>query len=487
LAALFDRELVTLPDSRRELVIESRSMRHHEDSLEIISRRRQLMFRLFLQSLVLVGLCLQVTDLFAHFLFIRIGDHAEGGRAAEVFFSERAEAGDPRFVPKIAHTKLWMQSQPGKFEPLTVAAASDRLRAVVPSKGAASVVGECEYGVLKRDVPFLLQYFPKAVAGDPQKLNGLSSRREIPFEIMAEFKEGAVTLTALRNGKPVPGIVFTTVDDDLVNEELTANKAGKATWKPDAAGHYCVYAKDVLAKKGSHGGEAYSEVRRFATLAFNWPLVRSGDDDAAVAMFEKAIAARAVWRKFPGFTAEIDGAVDGRVFSGTVKIDADGSVETEIDAESIQEWVDDQLGSIVLHRKASSGKRPKPVLRFADDYTSHPLGRLLTFVGGSFASSYRVKDDQIMVVNRNIGPQNFTITILDNDKTADGKFLPRTYVVQYWDSKTGRLNRSESFRNGWKRVGAFDLPESLLVTKASKGGLIVREFKLSKHKLLESK
>jgi hypothetical protein len=430
---------------------------------------------------------MQASDLFAHFLFIRIGDHAEGGRAAEVFFSERAEAGDPRFVPKIAHTKLWMQSQSGKFVPLTVAAASDRLRAVVPSGGAVSVVGECEYGVLKRGVPFLLQYFPKAVAGDPQKLKGLSPRREIPFEIMAKFKKGAVTLTALRDGKPVSGIVFTTVDDDLVNEELTANKAGEATWRPDAAGHYCVYAKDILAKKGSQGGDAYTEVRRFATLAFHYPLQRSGADEKAVAMFEKSIASRAVWRKFPGFTATISGVVDGREFTGTANIDADGGVKTKIDEESAQEWVDDQLGSIVLHRKASSGKRARPVLRFADNDTSHPLGRLLTFVGGSFASSYRVKDDQIMVVNRNIGPQNFTITILDNTKTANGKFLPRTYAVQYWDSKTGRLNRSETFRNGWKRVGAYDLPESLLVTKASAGGLIVREFKLSKHKLLESK
>ena len=32
----------------------------------------------------------------AHFLFIHIGPFAEAGRAAEVYFSELAEAGDPR-------------------------------------------------------------------------------------------------------------------------------------------------------------------------------------------------------------------------------------------------------------------------------------------------------------------------------------------------------------------------------------------------------
>src|SRR5579872_3688204 len=56
----------------------------------------------------------------AHFLFIRIGEPAEAGRTVEVFFSERAEAGDPRFIDKVAKTTLTLQSAPGKFEPLTV-------------------------------------------------------------------------------------------------------------------------------------------------------------------------------------------------------------------------------------------------------------------------------------------------------------------------------------------------------------------------------
>src|SRR5262249_14436595 len=56
----------------------------------------------------------------AHFLFVRIGPPAEGGRSAEVYFSELAEAGDPRFIDKIAQTQLWLQTTPGKFEPLKV-------------------------------------------------------------------------------------------------------------------------------------------------------------------------------------------------------------------------------------------------------------------------------------------------------------------------------------------------------------------------------
>src|SRR5438309_8505559 len=84
----------------------------------------------------------------AHFLFIRLRPAAEGGRHAEVYFSDQADAGDPRFIDKIAHTKLWLQTKPGAFEPLSVHKTPDRLRALVPTSGSIAVVGECTYGVL---------------------------------------------------------------------------------------------------------------------------------------------------------------------------------------------------------------------------------------------------------------------------------------------------------------------------------------------------
>src|SRR5215475_12413682 len=102
----------------------------------------------------------------AHFLFVRILPMAEAGRFAEVYFSDQADVGDPRFLGKIAPTKLWLQTKPGEFTPLTVQQASDRLRAGLPSKGSVAVIGELTYGVLgQTKKPFLLRHYPKAVAG----------------------------------------------------------------------------------------------------------------------------------------------------------------------------------------------------------------------------------------------------------------------------------------------------------------------------------
>ncbi len=451
-------------------------------------------FRCFFRLVVGIG-ALQASPLQAHFLFIRVLPPAEGGRAAEVYFSELAEAGDPRFVNKIAKTELWLQQTPGQFAKLKVHKAADRLRAWVPEEGAVAVVGQCVYGVLARpkQTPFLLRHFPKALAGTPAELNKMQAYGKLPLEIVAAFEDGGIRLTALKDGKLIPKAQFITIDARLANVELTADETGKAMWRPPAAGVYSVYTRDTRKEAGEVGGKKYEEIRDFATVAFTWPLQRKDADPAAVALFEEAIAARAQWHDFPGFTARIRGDLDGRPFGGTVTIDAKGEVAFSDDepsrTEAVSGWVEAQLDSLVLHRLArpSSPGQSKPVLRFAEARDDHPLGRLLSFDGGRFASSYRIKDKQIMVVNRHLGKENMTITVLENERNADGRFLPRGYIVHSWESGTGRLLRTETVRDRWQRIGSWDLPAGHDLTTATDAGLSMRRFTLSKHELLRNK
>jgi hypothetical protein len=435
----------------------------------------------------------------AHFLFIRIEPMAEGGRWAEVYFSDVAEAGDPKFVDKIAGTRLWAQTAaaPGTFRPLEVHRAADRLRVAVPSSGSVSVIGVCEYGVLARpkQTPFLLRHYPKAVAGRPDELNRLVRQSEVPLEIQATIDGQTIRLAALHQGRPIPRALFHAIDTSLTESQIKAGDDGQAAWSPPGPGRYAIYTDVTTRQAGSVGGKAYEEVREFATLALAWPLVRSaGDADPdAVALFEEALAARAAWGDdFPGFAAQLAGAVEGRPFTGGVTVRDDGSVAVEADDPVARPWLQDQLESIVMHRLAgdrgsAGADQSRPVLRFADDEDDHPLGRLLNFVGGQFASSYRVKDHQITVVNRHMGKRNMTITVLDNDKNPEGRFLPHSYLVQYWDAASGAIDHVESVQERWQRFGSWDLPKVHTVTNASSAGLSVRSVTLSQHRLLEVK
>ena len=419
----------------------------------------------------------------AHFLFVRILPTAEAGRFAEVYFSDAADAGDPRFIDKIASTRLWVQTKPGEFEPLNVRKTPDRLRAALAPSGNVSVIGECTYGVLQRGKSaFLLRHYPKAVAGAPEAVAALALKKEIPFEIQVRLHKDGLEFTALRNGKPLPNAEFWSVADDLKGGKFTAAADGRASWKPPLPGHYAVYTGQTLKQAGVHGGAKYDEIREFTTVAFTWPLQTKGADPKAVQLFQDAMGARASWAKFPGFAADIKANVDGRTWSGSATISAKGEVKITEEDEVATPWVRDQLESLVMHRVA----RPRgetPVLRFADNKADHPLGRLLVFEGGTFASSYRVKDRQIMVVNRSMGKLNMTITVLDNDLNAEKKFLPRSYTVQYWDASSGNLQRTESIQNRWARVGSWDLPTLLTVQTSSSAGLGVKTMTLSKHRL----
>src|SRR5688572_1310362 len=139
----------------------------------------------FSGCIALALVALASTSAQAHFLFIRIEPTSGGGTPqAHVFFSEQATAGDPQFVDKIAATKLWQAGAAGRFEPLVVNKVSDRLTAALKESAPGVVVGVCEYGVLTRNVPFLLRYYPKAIVGDPRQSKPTAARKESAPEIV---------------------------------------------------------------------------------------------------------------------------------------------------------------------------------------------------------------------------------------------------------------------------------------------------------------
>jgi hypothetical protein len=171
-----------------------------------------------------------------------------------------------------------------------------------------------------------------------------------------------------------------------------------------------------------------------------------------------------------------------------VTVTAKGEIEVKVAGadEEVGRWVRRQLASLVGHRTGNTVDLDTPCA-FADDVVNHPLGRAIRVLNDEFHSSYRIRDRQVIVVNRRTPDSRFTITVLENHLNAEKHYLPGVYVVNTWDLKTDALKRSDAYHHTWQRFGAFDLPTQLLVVSAIEGKQEARSMKLSDHKLLPTK
>ncbi len=219
----------------------------------------------------------------------------------------------------------------------------------------------------------------------------------------------------------------------------------------------------------------------------------AGADDAsadATKLLAEARAARAQWDKFPGFRARITIDIDGKITKGTAEVSPKGKVTIEVrgdEKSDAVEWARGQLSQIVGHRLDNSASLETPCA-FVDDNRDHPLGRAIRVLNDEFHSSYRVRDRQIIVVNRQMKDSRFTITVMENKLNKEKKYLPACYIVNTWDGKSDALTSSAAYHQTWKRIGDFDLPSTLTVvtTQASAGGgQAARSLKLTTHDLLK--
>ena len=171
------------------------------------------------------------------------------------------------------------------------------------------------------------------------------------------------------------------------------------------------------------------------------PAPQSGP--TAVAVLAAAREHRSVWTKdFPGFKADAVVTIDGETKRGKLKIDAAGSVELAMPDSKPADWARDQFESMVQHRKPD-GQVAEGKVVFADDDTANPQGRKI-MLGDDRRSSYRIKNNAIMEVTRGGDPLWFTISVLEVQWNPEKKYLPRSFVINYFDTKSGQLRESRA-------------------------------------------
>jgi hypothetical protein len=441
----------------------------------------------------------------AHFLWVLPGD--AGAAKVRVVFSDAPRPDDPALLKKVAGAEInWRGPDVDGGWPVGLEKAivgKDALEAAVPGRGVREVAVVCHYGVTQhgKSEPFLLHYYAKGflglelAAGRPPDLV-FRPWEVMDLEIVPLKKDDAVRV--LWKGGPLAGaeVVLLVPGADKPVTTKTDEQGLVRLPRRSAGGVFGVRARHVENTAGEFGGKAYKEVRHYATMTVALPGPRAGAsadrpaaDPEATRLLAEARAARALWTDFPGFTADVEINLDGKVSRAHLTVSDKGKVKLDgldgADKQAVA-WARGQLASAVSHRLDSGGETETPCA-FADADTTHPLGRAIKVVSDEFDSGFRVRDRQILVVQRLMRDARFTITMLENRTTADGKYLPVSYVVDTWDLASGQLKSSDAFRQDWEHVGRFDLPRGVLVVSSSSGKQQARSLTLSNWKLLGEK
>jgi uncharacterized GH25 family protein len=464
------------------------------------------MQRLFLSMLLLAAAALPAR---AHFIWVLPPD-GNDTKSTHVVFSDSPKPDDAELLKKIGKADVFARNADGKTVPLKLADGKQAFNVTAPDAEPHVIGVVLQYGVTQRDddPAFLLHYYAKGFSGISAKTP--PSEKFVKNALVKPWDKLPLEILPVLDGPKKQNCMVVWQGKPLADAEVTLYVPGKdkpvvtktdekglvALELPEKSGVYGIRARHVEKKEGELDGKKYKEIRHYATMVFpvvkNGPLERLGAalvaaepkraaDPAATKLLADARAARDTWHHFPGFTADIVVNLEGKTTKGTVKVNAEGEVDLSMLEGEAAKWAKGQLSSIVGHRLG--GAELDTPCAFADDVTDHPLGRAIVVLNDEFHSSYRIKDRQILVVNRNMKDSHFTITVMENRVTDDKRFVPVTFVVNTWDTATGALQTSATHHQEWKHVGKFDLPAGLTVVTASKGKLEARSLTLTNQKL----
>ncbi|MEX0977854.1 MAG: DUF3386 family protein [Pirellulales bacterium] len=418
----------------------------------------------------------------AHFIWLDLAPTAGGDSQARLYFSEEPEPGEPHLVGKVAHTKTWVRDASGKVSDIKLGkAASDDLAALVAScatSAPASLEGTCDYGVYSRGPTAgpLLQYYAKRLAGDWTRHPELARAERLKLDIVPHRLANKLAVDVLYDGRPVAEAEVVFIDASGEHHDLKTNAQGRAEMKVDS-GRMAVRAARIEAdRSGERDGKPFKQAWHYCTLVLDVPAASSttaGELSAGDALV-RARDGRAIWKDFPGFTADVTIRGGGKQASGKLTIDADGIVSLEMSKSPLADWAEEQLNSLVQHRMPD-GEVTTGNVTYADDDVDNPLGRKIDLGDPSLQSAYRLKDEVIMEVNRSMGKSRFTISVLEIVRNAEDKYLPRSFTMNFFDSASGELQTSLAYFNDWQRVGSFDLPKKIIEVDARKGGSTTKQ------------
>jgi len=180
-------------------------------------------------------------------------------------------------------------------------------------------------------------------------------------------------------------------------------------------------------------------------------------------------------KAFTGFETDVVVNDNGKIAKGVLRYDVDKGADLQIKGLDEKEtWPLEMAINIIGHRRRpdfdkGDGRNP---ITFADEDRS-PAGRRLA-LNDAMKSFYRIRSGRVTEVDRTVGDEHFTISIIEELPAGNGMYLPRYFTVTYFDAKSGAIRRTQSFSDEYTKIGEVWFPAARRVIWAENGRTITR-------------
>ena len=442
---------------------------------------------------VLLGvLVLATSTAHAHFLWVDVVTTADGQQKACAYFSEAPEPGSAELLDRIESAKVWWLSgdKQAALELTTHINDEDETgawQAPLPQSGPCSLAANCVYGVFSRgEQVVLLNYYARHIHGwSPVSNLESTSPEPAPLDIIPHNDGEQLVCTVLWHGEPLAGAEVIVVGTDGDDTTLTTDDRGQVDVTDLASQHTALRVLHAEPDRaGEYDGQSYSGKWHVATLTMAQAV---GDlteaDVSAMQLLTQARASRAVWTDFPGFSAQLQVKRNDRQASGTIRVDAKGGVELEGMGDITSGFPEQQIDSLIMHRMPVSQFNEEAV--YEASARSHVLGTAVRLAEERMGSVYRIRDNVITEVNRNMEPLRFTISVLDVVRNEEGHYLPHVFTVSFWDQEKNLLHSNHTYYHEWQRIGSYDLPSKLVIVSSDSTSRDVLEMRFEDIALLK--
>jgi len=209
-------------------------------------------------------------------------------------------------------------------------------------------------------------------------------------------------------------------------------------------------------------------------------------EKSARELFKAAYENRYTWDKnFPGYTADVRLQQGDELYTGTVRINPNLSVEvTGVDDEKVKEDILNQLREITIHRvrRTFDESHGKNTFDFGE---TDETGTVEILVGGkAMGDRYKIRTNEVCLVHRHIHGIVVTINTLSSLDTGEG-YLANRYDSVYHDVITGELKGASQFEDSYEKVGDYYIMTHRTIHSEQDGKPISTEFSFSNVKLLQ--